>query len=61
MLFSFFRTSTIILILFEYLTNLNIRKVRINLNNLNSLNPEFRIVTDGKIDNKSIIAIGENG
>lgn len=61
MLFSFFRTSTIILILFEYLTNLNIWKVRINLNNLNSLNPEFRIVTDGKIDNKSIIAIGENG
>lgn len=61
MLFSFFRTSTIVLILLEYLTNLNIRKVRINLNNLNSLNPEFRIVTDGKIDNKSIIAIGENG
>ncbi len=52
------------LILLEYLTALNTRNTLNVLNNrniLSSLRLLFKIVTEGRMDNRSRIAIPENG
>ena len=62
--FSFFKTFVIIAKLFEYRKNFKALKTlnaRKSLNNFNSLNPLFKIVKEGKIETRSIIAIGVIG
>jgi hypothetical protein len=62
--FCFLKTLIIMVIFLEYrnvLNTLNTRNVLNNLKIFNTLNPLFIIVTDGKIDKISIIAIGVNG
>jgi len=62
--FCFLNTLAIISKLFEYLKNLNARKtfkVLNNLNNFSNLRLLFNNVIEGKIEIKSIIAIGVIG